>query len=109
MICIFQNIGPQPERGFDAKAHHNKNAFKALGPEVGLFAEHCLNKTKIDAGHTFYKRQQDSIDRTYSYLVNNQHGSDGFSYYQPGGTAFSLDAAFKQKQYAKGLDTSGLG
>ena len=108
-ICIFQNIGPQPECGFDAKAHHNKNAFKALGPEVGLFAEHGLNKTKIEAGYTFYKCQQDSIDGTYSYLVNNQHGSDGFSYYQPGGTVFSLDAAFKRKQCAKGRDISGLG
>ena len=46
-ICIFQNIGPQPESGFNAKAHHNKNAFKALGSEVGLFAKHCLNKKQI--------------------------------------------------------------
>ena len=69
-ICIFQNIRPQPKGGFDAKAHHNKNAFKALGPEVVLFAEHGLNKTKIHPGHTFYKCQHDSIDGTYSYLVN---------------------------------------
>ena len=108
-ICTFQNIGPQPESGFDAKAHHNKNAFKAVGPEVGLFAEHCLNKKQIQAGHTFYERQQDSIDGTYTYLVNNKHGSDDFTYYQPGGTALSLNAVFKRKQCAKGMDNSGLG
>lgn len=50
IICIFQNIDPQPLGGYEPKAHHNK---KALGPHVGLFAKHGLNKKNVDAGHTF--------------------------------------------------------
>ena len=63
-----------------------------MGPEVCLFAKHGLNKTKIEAGHTFYKHQQDNIVGTYTYLVNNKHGSDTFTYHQPSGTAFSFIA-----------------
>ena len=70
-IYIFQNIGPQPKRGFDAKAHHNKNAFKALGPEVRLFAEHGLNETKIDAGHSFYANRIALTEHTLTWLITN--------------------------------------
>lgn len=97
MICIFQNIGLQPLGGYEPKTQHKKKAVKALGPQVSFCAKHCLNKRKFDAGHTLYKCQQESIEGTYTYLVNNKHWSDTFTYHQLCGTAFSLDADFKQK------------
>ena len=109
LLVTFQNIGPQPRFFNSDKAQTNIASFCRSRPDIALFAEHDLNRSKLSEGHRFADRQILSVPSTRSYIVNNIHKKDIHSYSQWGGTAWSINEKYTSSICGKSRDPTGLG
>ena len=108
-IITFQNIGPQRRAAFMSMSKHNSRQFVKSNASVALFAEHCLNESKLLPCDLFNRRMKNVSPSSFSYLANNKHEASACSWLQPGGTGFSIDQLFSSHKIAHGADPSGLG
>ena len=57
-LFIFQNIGPQKQSASHSASKFNSRQFSLGKASVSLFAEHCLNETRIPHCDTFNARMK---------------------------------------------------
>ena len=108
-IVTFQNIGPQKNSGVNGKSTHNARAFKKSNAGVSLYAEHCLNESKLTVQDSFTYRMRRYNPHSFSYLVNNHNAVTTAPWNQTGGTGFTLNQQMTSHKLDHGCDPTGLG
>ena len=72
-IFTFQNIGPQKKSASESAPQLNSSRFSRGNASVSLFAEHCLNESKLPHCDTFNPRMKSKSKNSFSYILNNKH------------------------------------
>lgn len=108
-IFTFQNIGPQKQSASESAPQLNSRRFASGNASVSLFAEHCLNESKLPHCNTFNPRMKSKAKQSYSYILNNKHEASTASWYLVGGTGFTMSHLFKSQKLNHRGDPTGLG
>ena len=106
-IVTFQNVGPQP-RTYGFKFNYNPGRFAKSNASLCLFAEHCLNESRLSPSERFAARVIAKNPHAFTYLVNNAT-SPGAAWNLTGGTGFLAHHHFLSHKTSHGADPTGLG
>ena len=106
---MFQNIGPQPQHKLHNKTRWNVTAFDEGNYDVVLFAEHCLNISKLALEDSWQERMNIGSLGRYSILASNRTENSKSTWHQVGGTGITMNNAFRSMKDTHGVDATGLG
>ena len=76
---------------------------------MALFAEHGLNKAKLQSPYLFNTRMKSVEPRYFSYITNNINDEAVASWNQTEGVGFTLSPLFRSHKDDHGCDPTGLG
>jgi len=108
-IFTFQNIGPQKKSASESAPQLNSSRFSRGNASVSLFAEHCLNESKLPHCDTFNPRMKSKSKNSFSYILNNKHEAPTAGWHLVGGVGFTMNSLFCSQKLNHGGDSTGLG
>ena len=108
-IFTFQNIGPQKQSASESAPQLNSKRFSKGKASVSMFAEHCLNESKLPHCDTFNPRMKSNSKGSFSYILNNKHEAPTAGWHLVGGTGFTMNSLFCSQKLNHGGDSTGLG
>ena len=107
--CAFQNCGPQPEFKRSEKSVTNSEGIYRGAYDVMLFAEHGLNASKLQSGHSWHDRVCMNSKKTYSNVRYNSTENDISRWKQYGGTGVTITEDMRARKSDDGGDPTKLG
>ena len=108
-IFTFQNIGPPKQSAAESAPQLNSSRFSRGNASGSLFAEHCLNESKLPHCDTFNPRMKSKSKHSFSYILNNKHKAPTAGWHLVGGIGFTMNSLFCSQKLNHGGDSTGLG
>ena len=100
---------PPKKSASESAPQLNSSRFSRGNASVSLFAEHCLNESKLPHCDTFNPRMKSKYRNSFSCILNNKHEAPTAGWHLVGGAGFTMNSLFCSQKLNHGGDSTGLG